>query len=431
MKHLRKVLVLLFCVLLMTGAAAPAARAAGEQTEITDFFGPGCFSDDTANRMLSLIPRICSSFCAMEISSLLPKNAEYSVSTSIGTVRFGYSFYADGEKGTVPLDMIFASRGMYIYPGTLGNYLSGKGYPETGSALAAAGRDWTAFADENGDYGFAFDWGIDEQNSTEERYERFISVAGDIIDACRPVFDALFGNAVRTVEFPGMRFCEADFSDFRLGSFTLIGGEVVTATWRSLSITLGPADFFRTYIIPLYKMLGAGTVVPFVFSEWNAGTSGRKAAEALFAPLYAIVVKVLSDPDTCRRLIEYYHSSVSARYLPSGELSIDVSVAVGGCEMRFENKLFDSYLTFVKTMAEDELYQTVPFSIPVTLSDDGMNASVIYETLQNLTYTEPGIPAEPEEPAETGTPENAAVSIIEVIRNLFEGIIGFFRRLFG
>ncbi|MCR5781606.1 MAG: hypothetical protein K6G90_02600 [Clostridia bacterium] len=437
MKHLRKIFVLIICVLLMTGAAAPAVHATAEQIEITDFFGPGCFSDDTANRMLSLIPQICRSLGVMEISSYLEKDAEQSISTSVGTIRYDLSLYADGENETAALDALFASEGIYIYPDTLGNYLYDKGYPEIGSALAAAGRDWTVFTDENDDHGFDFDWGIDEKTSLEEKYDRFITVAGDLLGACRPVFDALFGFAAQIVEFNDKPFCNAVMSNLRLGKLSVIKGEVATATWNNFSMTFEPAGFYDAYIRPLYNMLGAGVVVPCSIPGWNNGIPGQAAAEALFAPLYAIVEKVGSDPDTCRRLIDYYHSHGPAQYIPSEEFGINGTIALSGCEVEIncENKLFKSVLNSVKSMAEETLDQVVPCSMSVTLSDDGMNASVIYETLQNLVYTEPEVPAVPEEPTqepeETGTQDNAATSLIDVIRGFFEGILNFFRKLFG
>ena len=188
MKRFVHFLAILLCLVLVA-TGTPTVMAAAEQREIADFFTYDLFSDATINRLFTLFPKMYDSFIPAAEKVMEDQSCTIPVETkgSGVNISFDYTTYFNGNGDTVTLNEFLSSCGIYLYPDALGGYLTEKGYSEIGAAVSAAGHDWTSFADGDA-YSFAFDWGVDDKSTFEGKYDRFIAVTGDLLDACRPVF---------------------------------------------------------------------------------------------------------------------------------------------------------------------------------------------------------------------------------------------------
>ncbi len=444
MKKLRNTITLLLCLLLTVGSVLSAFGAEAKQTELTEFFGDACFSDASVNRLLAVFPRMCAvlDHTSQAFSACLAGGERTQTYSSGGlTARFDVDVACDGRRDTDGFDVFFSKLGQNVYPGTLGAYLQTKGYPEIGAALISAGRSWSAFVEDDGTSAFSFDWGVDAGQTAEERYARFIRAAGDLFDAAPVLFDAILGNEAGTLAFSNVPFFCAVITnvEIRIGKLCLVSmRDGMTMTSVSGELTFSPMRVYETLLLPVYRLLGIGRVLPLNLGPYTRNMTGAKKAETVFRPLFELTRAVRTAPTLCRDLIGYYADAVRYITRPQTCAEMNVYVRTTDCELESDNRLIDSYIGIFKNRLTDTLSFSVPVDASALLPEEEIAA--LWETVPTLTYTEPKPAPEPEpEPEQTTGQEDAPAaagkteqtSILSTLMNLFVRLFQRLKALFA
>ena len=442
MKAIRKILVLLLCAAFTFDASLPAFTGAVRSTELTDYFGDACFSDGTVNRFLAWFPRVCGILSGMSEASAVyfsGENRRQKAASGSVTVEFDFDMGCDGALGTIGFDRFFGELGLYLYPNTLGGYLSSLGYAEIGGVLAAAGKDWPSLADADGAYAFSFDWGVDACPTAEARYERFIGVVGDLLDAAPALFNAVLGNEPQTLVFEDRPLYCADATNISCA----VSGYTMMTLKKGFSITgvsgvwtFSPMRVYADAILPAYRCIGVNDVLALTPGALPLNAAGREKADAILHPLYELTRAVRSEPEACRRLADHYafDRADAAPQLPDWNASLKTTK----CALHSDNCLINSILGALESTLAEKLSTDVSF--PASLVPPTEEIETLWETVPTLTYTEPEQPDVPEEtlpeetvPAETA-PEEALRTSDETQPNspfssLFSALFRWFGRL--
>ncbi len=340
MKKTRNLLCVLLSLLLIAGAAVPAAATdvpAGAAVSIIDAFGYGLFSDDTLNDLLQVFPQMCEAWegyaenAPGEIASEIEETfSEEPILCANAEV------YMDGADGTSELSAFLASVGLSVYPHTLGAYLCDHGFADVGSALLAGGESWSEYA-EDGTYRFSFDWGVDASPSPAARYSAFTDAVGTLLDAA-PLLRAVLGDSEWSAPISGEEdFCHAILNDFRIKVLFTVSQTQLIAFDMEGDLSVSAGHYYSRYIVPVYRSLGLGSVISCPFPSLTEEMTGAQMAKTVFDPLYTLVGYVQNDPFTSLDLIAFYRGGGAAMLLSipaSDEVTVTARTDVDECAFR-------------------------------------------------------------------------------------------------
>ena len=229
-----------------------------------------------------------------------------------------YVWY-DGNNNTIPLPELAYYLGFSIYPYTFGMHLASRGYTTIGNNLKTGDRrSWTKYNDADGDIKLAFDWGLDSSSKNiTARYNKFVTVLGDIFAAAEPLLRTLLGSdqyykyieyddSVTTYQsFNHVNVARARVEDLEgkaLGTWWGLGSASIDEL--DAKIWIDPLNLYWTLWVPVMEALGIGVsggIVPsynYSASSHTVG-SGATAAQmvkALFDPIYELVMAVTTAP---------------------------------------------------------------------------------------------------------------------------------------
>ena len=412
-------LVLAAGVLLPAVAAnrkAPAAAPASASTEITDVFSAVNFSDAAVNDFLKLFPGFCGALMAAfnngESQSVPVENS----SSSNYTIQSTLNTYYNGEQNTKTFSDFFASFNLAVFPRALGTFLINNGYAAAGNAMKNADT-WDELAVEGS---FSFRWGLDDVADLTERYNAFIAVIGTLIEAARPMFNAVFGNTDLSISFAdGNTCCRVRVDDIKLttnnSSFSLPQnlGDIITKD-ESGTFSVSRLNLYQSFVIPVYRALGLGSVVPFNFSGY-ATTTSVFSAHSLYRPLYELVCAVQSDPEKCSELIAFYAGDSGAQLRNAVCNDVNETLTVESQLLDFDydytNPNGVMQWDWVADRFGEWIKDVMRFSSTVSVSAIVDPYQIKYELgtlLPALTHTEteePTGPVDPSEPESSSQPE--------------------------
>lgn len=451
MKNCKKTVAVLLSLLLIAVAVLPAA--ANETNNIPEVFTEDLFSDEIANKLLGMIPAVCTEFeSAFLQATSVPIIFEDNI-TSMINIEMRHFFFVNGADGSQTLHAFFAENGANIYPQTLGAYLQQNGFSAIGETLAAY-SDWEAFFAANGAQSFSFDWGIDALTGAE-RYNRFLTAAAAILGSNRPVFDALFGKSNAVFQYGETPvFCVRTECDIEI-EFMFIHAEahnLYRTVTEDGSLTILADNLYDRVVVPVYKALGLSVVIPYTFTGVSPSDSNAAFAEKLFAPLYMLTQE--NDPETLAELAVYYPSDMSASFLASAAVdkltlhfyTNDVAVQLlessgvtqAVASVYDEEHVWNLVHDNIRELTNSDFEIADPAAAWVAEIKEAASG-----LLPALTYTAPGTPTEPETPTQPETPtepdtpaepgtnsDSDANSIWQALLNLLNRFTGFFRSIF-
>ena len=316
MKTEKKILCVLLSLLLLlpvltAGPVSAAANAQGgaaaSEIYLTDAFGDELFSNAALDRFLTLFPRLCALLDALpeEMRAQWTDAVQTAFSGENPFSNGGAQTYLNGEDGAATAEDFLSSMGQRLYPASLGAYLCDRGCSAAGSALKQA-ESWDAFLND-GAYDFGFDWGVDAIGDPGARYAAFVHAFGTLLDAA-PVLKTVFCGTGKTLSFGAdADFChvEVQKTKVKIMFITLTIGTVYVDA-MSGTVCLSGGGYYQSHIVPAYRCLGLGSVVPCSFTAPVEAMPGNAMAKALFDPLYTLVRAVQSSPETCVELVRFY-----------------------------------------------------------------------------------------------------------------------------
>ena len=290
---------------------------------IQDVLVEKLFSDKVVNGIVgALFPMLCK----LLDETLLSKLAEFngidihdSDGLDVDSLDGKIYVWYDGNNNTIPLPELAYSLGFSIYPYTFGMHLASRGYTTIGNNLKTGDRrSWTKYNDADGDIKLAFDWGLDSSSKNiTARYNKFVTVLGDIFAAAEPLLRTLLGSDqyYKYIEYDDSVTTYQSFNHVNVARARVedLEGKAV-GTWWGLGsasideldakIWIDPLNLYWTLWVPVMEALGIGVsggIVPsynYSASSHTVG-SGATAAQmvkALFDPIYELVMAVTTAP---------------------------------------------------------------------------------------------------------------------------------------
>lgn len=469
------VLFLFACIPFAAGSPAAPAPALAQQAPIVpaaaiDAFTSAILSDALINDLVAtLYPTACDMMTRVtaEIHRIdrMDLNSDFGIEKVRGTT---YAYHnhettLEGTASTAYLFDAFHQIGLDIFPISLGDALKDS-YPAVSAQLIDAGAQWSAFADENGKIALSFDWGIDaaaqegKLAAAKAALTAVLSPLGDLLPTLLGSQSLSFSYE-QTGELTSL--LQAKVSPADLVTLYFDGVGVNTLTWFSIgdwtvedltaTFSCGAFNLYTQRLIPLYRALGIGSVVPYQFGAVDF-SNGAAAADSLLDPLDALITALRNSPALGVALydsISAVLNDTAALYaVPTG--TVTVTMALDGANATYsvvEGSPNSGFVTNIASYLDNMIASVIgdTFPITVTASIDAMIAQeqidgfaaklaalqqILTPVTPEETTTEPS-----SDPAGDDGSEDPQLSflqrLLEIFRNLFERLYEWLKQLFN